>query len=269
VTRLRNLKDSFHEAEHAFAGRFTSRINQIIYLRELQGHGDNEEAPSMKGLGTVELNREAISKFLRNGTEEEVDSFVGACFSEMPEDNLRSMMMRQYILMDIYVTVASFGEGMEIEQEEIEKACGDMQGIMDNLSDIQKMKNHACRILKGMVLLRDTVSGHRYSDIIENAQEYILKNYMSENISLNAVAVSVNLSPSYFSSIFSQEVGQTFVEYLTGIRMEKAKELLMCSSKKTSEIGYEVGYKDSHYFSYIFKKTQKCTPKEYRARGKV
>jgi two-component system response regulator YesN len=50
--------------------------------------------------------------------------------------------------------------------------------------------------------------------------------------------------------------------------MEKAKELLMCSDKRTSDIGYEVGYKDSHYFSYIFKKTQGCSPKEFRSRGR-
>ena len=76
------------------------------------------------------------------------------------------------------------------------------------------------------------------------------------------------MSPSYFSSIFSKEAGKTFVEYLTEVRMEKAREYLMCSSMKTSEIGYEVGYKDPHYFSYIFKKTQGCSPKEYRARRK-
>ena len=79
------------------------------------------------------------------------------------------------------------------------------------------------------------------------------------------MAARVNISPSYFSSIFSQEMGVTFVEYLTGVRMDKAKELLMCSNLKTSEIGYEVGYKDSHYFGYLFKKTVGCTPKEYRA----
>ena len=52
------------------------------------------------------------------------------------------------------------------------------------------------------------------------------------------------------------------------MRMQKAKELLMSSSRRTSEIGFEVGYKDSHYFSYIFKKTQGCSPREYRMRGK-
>ena len=59
------------------------------------------------------------------------------------------------------------------------------------------------------------------------------------------------------------------VDYLVyEYNLEKAKELLMCSPLKTSEIGYEVGYKDPHYFSYIFKKTQGCSPKDYRARRK-
>jgi len=64
--------------------------------------------------------------------------------------------------------------------------------------------------------------------------------------------------------------GVTNVDSVTKFKeyIEKAKEFLMCSSMKTSEIGYEVGYKDPHYFSYIFKKVQGCSPKEYRARGK-
>jgi len=49
--------------------------------------------------------------------------------------------------------------------------------------------------------------------------------------------------------------------------MEKAKELLRGSSMKMSEIAYAVGYKDAHYFSYLFKKTQECTPREYRSQA--
>ena len=87
-------------------------------------------------------------------------------------------------------------------------------------------------------------------------------------MSLQTVAAKVNISPSYFSAIFSSEMGQTFIEYLTSVRLDRAKELLMCSSMRTAEIGYEVGYKDSHYFSYIFKKVVGCSPKEYKNRRK-
>ncbi len=269
VSRLRNLKESFHEAEQAFAGRFTEELSQIAYLRELHNGLDNGEEPDVRGFSSVQTRRGLVSKFLRNGTEEEVSVFMQAYYDEIAQDSLRSMMMRQYIMMDIYITVVSFGEEMKIGQEEIQRECGDMKNISENVLDLDKMKECTEKLIRGMIILRDTASGRRYSDIIEKAKAYIMQNYMSDGISLNAVAASVNMSPSYFSSIFSQEVRQTFVEYLTGIRMEKAKELLMCSSKKTSEIGYEVGYKDSHYFSYIFKKTQKCTPKDYRARGKM
>lgn len=269
VTRLRNLKDSFHEAERAFAGRFTAPPNQIVYQSELCPDADSGEEPNVQGLGSVEFIREMVAKFLRNGTEEELPAFIEACFETHMEDKLHSLMMRQYISMDIYIMIVSFGEELNITQADIERECGEMKTVSEHIGDVEAMKAYVEQLIRGMLVLRDTASGRRYSDIIESAQMYILNHYMSETISLNAVAASVNMSPSYFSSIFRQEVGKTFVEYLTEIRMEKAKELLMCSSKKTSEIGYEVGYKDSHYFSYIFKKTQKCTPKEYRARGKM
>ena len=114
--------------------------------------------------------------------------------------------------------------------------------------------------------MRDSNSMKRYNAVIEDARMFIRENYQREDMSLNTVASQVNISPSYFSAIFSAQTGQTFVEYLTAVRLEKAKELLMCSSLRTAEIGYEVGYKDSHYFSYIFKKVVGCSPTEYKNR---
>ena len=60
------------------------------------------------------------------------------------------------------------------------------------------------------------------------------------------------------------KTGQPFIKYLTDFRMNKAKELLRCTGKKSSEIGLEVGYKDPHYFSALFRKTQGMTPTQYR-----
>ena len=91
-------------------------------------------------------------------------------------------------------------------------------------------------------------------------------NFASEDISLNTVSKFVNLSPTHFSMIFSQESGKTFIEFLTETRMEKAKELLLCTPKRSSEIAYEVGFRDSHYFSYVFKKIVGKSPREFRAK---
>jgi two-component system response regulator YesN len=100
--------------------------------------------------------------------------------------------------------------------------------------------------------------------MIQDAKEYIHANYNDEGMSLNQVAAYVNVSPNHFSTVFRQETGENFIEYLTSVRLEHAKEMLRTTSRKTSEIGYEVGYKDPHYFSSLFKKVEGMTPKEYR-----
>ena len=70
--------------------------------------------------------------------------------------------------------------------------------------------------------------------------------------------------PNHLSMIFSQQTGQPLIKYLTNYRMAKAKELLLYTNKRSSEISTEVGYKDPHYFSYLFKKTQGMNPTQFR-----
>jgi len=111
---------------------------------------------------------------------------------------------------------------------------------------------------------RDSITGSKYSDIIMQAQEYIQANYSRQDISLHTVAKEVNISPNHFSTIFRQETGETFINYLTRIRIERAKALLKATQIRTSDIGYEIGYNDTHYFSYVFKKNTGITPKEFR-----
>jgi len=270
VARLRELEESFREAERALAARFTMELNRIISVDDIRmaQNVDTLDDIEITSFGEIEKTRTMLEKFLNNGVEDEIDEFVDVYINELPEENLKSVLMRQYIIMDAYIVMMSFCEKIEGIEGEMQAQSEELKNSMKTIQTVEEIKNYIRMLLKKIIGVRDTISGRRYSDIIEIAKDQIRKTYMSDEISLNTIAAEVGMSPSYFSSIFSKEMGKTFVEYLTEIRMDRAKELLMCSSMKTSEIGYEVGYKDPHYFSYIFKKTQNCTPKEFRARGK-
>ncbi len=100
-------------------------------------------------------------------------------------------------------------------------------------------------------------------DAIKMAKRDIEENF-SKDISLDDVSRVVNISPYYFSKIFKEESGSNFIEYLTGIRIERAKDLLINSDKSMKEICSLCGYTDPNYFSRSFKKNVGVTPTEYK-----
>lgn len=224
-----------------------------------------EAEPGILEVG--KLDRRVAERFLKTGLKSEVTNFVDDYFSSFGMNNIQSLLFRQYVTTDMYFTAVSMLEGLGYENGELAKHCGEIRDINKVLSSVESNKEYLKKILSTTIDLREAVSRKKYHSILEEAKSYIEQHYDDVNISLNSVAASVNLSPNHFSSIFSQEMGKTFVEYLTFVRMEKAKELLRTSSLKSAEIAYAVGYKDAHYFSYLFKKNQDCTPKEYRQRA--
>ena len=100
--------------------------------------------------------------------------------------------------------------------------------------------------------------------MIRKAKEYIDSNYTDEEISLNKVAENVGLTPTYLSALFKKETKQNFTDYVTMLRITRAKELLCCTKKLISEIAYEVGFRDYRYFSQIFKKQTGMTPRQFQ-----
>ena len=220
----------------------------------------------LSSMGSRRAERERVDRFLKNGTLEEVDNFLEEYFLDVGEQNFQSLLYRQYVVMDLYFSVVDFLGNLEIRTEELPAEYRDINEIVADSVSLQETKQQIGGLFTEAIKLRDSNSMKRYNAVIEDARMFIRENYQREDMSLNTVASQVNISPSYFSAIFSAQTGQTFVEYLTAVRLEKAKELLMCSSLRTAEIGYEVGYKDSHYFSYIFKKVVGCSPTEYKNR---
>lgn len=261
VNRLRELPLSFERASHAFAHRYLMKDSHILNSAELeQGTYLEQEEFDISHVDPRQIDRSRIKEFLKLGERDEAIYFVEEFFKGLGSNAMKSNIFRQYITMDAYFCIVNFLESLQISREEIEP----FDVTSAPLQNMENAVSYVASIITKAVELREQKASNRYEDIVEEVMSYIQEHYAEEELSLNMLASHVNFSPNHLSMVFSQQTGQTFTKYLTDFRMNKAKELLRCTGKRSSEIGLEVGYKDPHYFSYLFKKTQGMTPTQYR-----
>jgi len=116
-------------------------------------------------------------------------------------------------------------------------------------------------------LIEDIQTSERYTPVVLQAKKYIDNFYYKDDISLQEVAREMQVSPTYLSRLLKQEIGVSFVEYLTQVRLRKAIQLLNDPTLKIYEIAERVGYKSQHYFCTAFKKVLDVPPAEYRKGG--
>ncbi len=208
-------------------------------------------------------DRRLMEEFLKLGSVEEIGDFIEEYFAAVGENNYKSLLLRQYMVMDIFYCVQEFLRSLGLESE-IPEGFQDIKRIPQIITEVDSSKRYLTELFTCALQARNRASYDRYGQVIRQARQFIQENYARGDFSLNLVAAHIGVSPSYFSSIFRQETGQTFVECLTKVRIESACELLKCTNLRTAEIGERVGYNDPHYFSATFKKVMGMTPKEYK-----
>lgn len=255
VNRLGELPESYAAAGRAYAQS---------YLEKKSAIADGEKNVTGLDIGNIDpkqMDRGKMQEFLKAGSKEETTRFVQEYLHELIEGNvMRTDVLRQYVVLEAYFCVSAFLEDLQLPRNEI--VAPDVTS--DDLQSVGGIEEYLTLIIIKALELREKAASNRYRDVVEEVMRYIEKNYSDEELSLNTLASHVNFSPNHLSAIFSQQTGQTFIKYLTDIRMNKAKELLRCTGKKSSVVSAEVGYKDPHYFSYLFKKTQGVTPTQFR-----
>lgn len=137
--------------------------------------------------------------------------------------------------------------------------------LLDHLQLIYR-KDDAGRMLECMInsILPESPGTSRdYAFSIQNILIYIKKNYHLP-ITSKSVAEEFHYNPSYFSKLFSDEVGQPFTKYLAELRVNKAKELLRKPRMRISEVAKEVGFDDYQYFIRAFRQYTGLSPSAYR-----
>lgn len=266
VERLSQIQKSYYSASRAFSQRYLYDEN-ILYYDEMASmekkNVTEDDSTYLQKVDVNALNPAILQKFLSNGLLEETENFVKNYFYAIGQEPLESLVFRNYVTLNVRFSVMSFLKEIgcdtrTLEQEDTEDVLSESSKSLENAIA------YAEKIISQAIALRDQNSGNKNRSILKTAVDFIDSHYTEEDMSLNKAANAANVSANHFSALFSQNMGQTFIEYLTNLRMNKAKEYLRCTSMRSSEIAGEIGYKDAHYFSYLFKKTQGMTPSDYR-----
>jgi two-component system response regulator YesN len=201
---------------------------------------------------------------LRYAAQKDIDSVIQEYINIIGDNFSEDPMLVFFVFGEIIVAASKLTEALggdirkiapySLTQDNIQQITGSREIF------IEKVKN----LLSTVVEYRDAHTTGRYQSVIVKAREYIDQNFASADISLYSTASHVGISPNHLSTVFAQETGEHFIEYLTRIRIEKAKQLLRDTAMKSADIAYETGFSDPHYFSSIFKKNTGLSPREFR-----
>lgn len=148
--------------------------------------------------------------------------------------------------------------------EDIYLSVSDTIAAILNEADPERMGKQLLEVLLGASEYRNRLEQLRPNSVVFKAKRYIDENYQNPSLRLDDVANHVYINPSYFSSMFSKESKVSFGDYLTMIRMEKAKELLKNTPLKVYEVAQQVGYQNVSWFNVAFKKYTGVKPGEFR-----
>ena len=277
---LGSIKDTLDQTRYQLVVGVGAQKNRIADIYQsfleafvsIQNSGEREKDGSNRMVDKAELlkvNKSAVETYLNCGVKEDCEEFFNSYIQPLGETALKSYLIKNYIFMDVVLATAKqvndLGGNIDIVIPELNS----IETILANISTIEQLKEKTCTILGKALSFRDSQTSGQHTKVIRQAKEYIDQHYMEPDLSLYEIASQVNLSSSHFSMVFSQETCQTFKEYLTTTRINKAKELLRSSSLSSNDISYQVGFNDPHYFSYVFKKNTGFSPTEYRSQTQV
>ncbi len=132
-----------------------------------------------------------------------------------------------------------------------------------SIEETRELQLWCRKLIENLAEQAFTSKDFKTGSLIRKAKDYIKFNY-AKNITLEDVAMEINVSPQYLSKLFKEETRENFIDYLTAIRMKIAKDLLEKNDLSIKEICFHIGYSDPNYFSRIFKKNIGITPTEYK-----
>ncbi|MDQ8737715.1 response regulator [Paenibacillus sp. LHD-38] len=239
---------------------------QDLIQKEQECVNGKRETFSMQKL--IAIDRAEISDFMKFGQAEDALDFTAKYMSCLEGIDWKNSFIGSYVCMELALIALQFCKEAVSSAGLSDDEITVIEQNIKNVSSYEEAVDFIAVLLATVTRFREQ-SNNKYAGKIIKAKDFIRAQSMRYELSLHTVAQHVGMSPSYFSTIFSQETGQTFVEFLTCVRMSHAIDLMQTTDFKTYEIAYKVGYNDAHYFSFLFKKFTGTTTREFRKKDKA
>ena len=283
-----NLKPSYRFSLLSFSGSADAKIAGIAAIDENNSQtelinilGDickeirkTLKVPVTIGIGHSAQKLENISRSFQSaliqaikfGPEEKIRETVRGIVDRMNEARVHARQQQAYIL-SVANCMIQLIQQYDLNMEEI--FAEDPLGP-DPFTVIQSMlnrENFSRWLYQTALKINNALSRERdYAarQVIEKAKQYIMDNYQDPGLSVEQICRYLHMSPAYFSTMFKKATGQTYIAYLTEVRLNKAVELLNMTDEKTYVIASQVGYQEQNYFSYVFKKRFGVSPTKFR-----
>lgn len=249
-TGYSNIEDfvqSYHEALFALAK--TTRPFTCTYYNHLLSEGESVDC-------LYDLEKKLLENIMIGKTDESILAFK-QYFEKLIVSSNRSLEKIKEKMNELFILL-----NRQVYEKKIEVAFHQEYMKASSIYQLQELVSDQIRSTTKSF---QSVYFSDSKDLISFAKEYIQQHY-EKSITLEDVAEVVQFSPHYFSKLFKERCGIAFIDYLTKIRVEKAKELMQAREKSLKEICYQVGYRDPNYFSRVFKRTTGLSPTEYRSK---
>ncbi|HWQ77575.1 MAG TPA: helix-turn-helix domain-containing protein [Anaerovoracaceae bacterium] len=216
----------------------------------------------------INSERNSLLSILKFGTAEDLDSYLEKLSAKLEAQKLNNI---NFVYSGIQI--------ISLAKEFVEEMGGNFNEVAngDHLFGFSSFPgNDAVELFIKTVKVifvdvfrfREQQKNNKYGNIIAAAKEYIETHCGSVSLSLVDAAAHVNISPAYFSQLFHQETGESFIDFLTSSRMKRARHLLSNTAMRSSEVALACGYNDPNYFSKVFKKLFGVSPRDYRMEGR-
>lgn len=247
-----SIVNSYEEALEALEYKLFYGKEEIYLIQDVNS---NSEKGQLNYPFRVE---EEIIMSIKIGDIENIEKWITEFFEHyLNKKELLPKVLKQACLQLYYTLLKKMVEwNWDIEDKGLEI-------VISNTDSFEELKEIMIKFISSLFINVNKEKEIKNAGYIKKVCKYINNNY-HEDLPLENIADKVYLSPNYLSNIFKEKMGKTIITYLTDIRIDKAKELLLNTQLKIYEIGKKVGYNNSTYFGHVFKKTTGVTPNEYR-----